>query len=126
MQEEHQSAPAIDDLIHDWIKNDPVLSKHIQIIPQPYGEHNTGFYIETMCPCAMTRYINVTLAWFTQNATTSHWPHLDKEPIPLNPADPGFFDKLRSLIKDAHNGSTQTTPKGNKWHTARMGCIENI
>lgn len=127
MQE--QDTPSLVDLIHDWIRNDSVLSKHIQVVRQPFPEYNDGFYIETICRGTgsfLPRYSSAQLAWFTRTAALSEWTHLDKEPTNLSAADPSFFNKLHSLIRDAHNGSTQTTSKGNKWYTPRIGCGEDI
>lgn len=122
-----QDTPSISDLIHDWIENDPDLAGHVQVIMQPFSDFSDGFYLDTACLGATRpRYTNGELAWFNSDATSSTWPHLDKETVPLNPADPNFFRTLRSLIKDAHNGSTQITAKGNKWHTPRFGCDMNI
>ena len=114
LEDEELDASSLSDLLNEWIKNDPDLGGHFMMQPL-MGD----FRIIAICA-------NSIVAWFADDGKASTWTHLDDEVIRFNPADPKFFDEVRTHLIDAHNSKTVHTPKGNTWHTRRLGCTTQL
>jgi hypothetical protein len=128
--EENDTRARLVNIIHDWIREDPTLKWHFEV-----RDFRDEFCISTKCQEGRS-YIDAAVAWVKEDSSSKIlWYHLkDSKELEYNndvwdnisPADPSYFERMRKMMIDGHNGATFTTAKGNKWHSRRKGCSSNI
>lgn len=127
-EEEIDTRARLINIIHDWIREDPTLKWHFEV-----REMGDGFYIGTKCQ-ERRSYTDASVAWIDQTLPSKiFWYHLEGNYHRdqntwdnASPADPSYFDHLRKMMCEGHNGATFITAKGNKYHSPRKGCISDI
>ena len=127
---EKEVLPNLPCLMREWINGDPTLNEHFIVLEGAWmvGEEVPEFTINIRCRLRPYQVV----AWFSdrKEGLLTMWEHLGSydtdKIVNMQLADPTFLDKVLKLLREAHNGATFYTDKGNSWHSTAFGCSKKI